>query len=698
MALAGGDSWIGLRRAGFTSPWVWTDGSSYGVDDLGYSAKAYHGGGKELWEKSQGHDNVCARWGWGTAKVWDDVDCDDLNSFTCEKGGASNDPPFVYSPPPPISVNKIFIYHNERKNFADAERTCVQDGGHLASLHSLKDVNEVMDLARGDSWIGLQRSSVTSPWTWTDGSSYGIDDLGHSPTARGGGGKELWEKSQGWDNLCGRWGWGTAKVWDDVNCGDKNPFACEKGGSTNDPPYVYPPPPPSPPYDPTKKTFVFHHEHLSFADAERTCAKDGGHLASLHSRKDVNEVMDLARVDSWIGLQRSSVTSPWTWTDGSSYGIDDLGHSPTARGGGGKELWEKSQGSDGLCGRWGWGTAKVWDDVNCGDKNPFTCEKGGSTNDLPYVYSPPPMIYPPPPPSPPPRSEIRYCHVPDQYNENGRTNFGNDVCSDCTLAQCRARCDGIVPCIGFDTSIADETAKGTCWMKSYISIAQADLKSAHGGSRTTYYSGLLPAAKRLCDPNGSATPQAKPLPPPPPPPRLKIHYCHVPDQYNENGRTNFGNDVCSDCTLAQCRARCDGIVPCIGFDTSIADETAKGTCWMKSYISIAQADLKSAHGGSRTTYYSGRLPTSRRLCFALTAKQEEAQAAVAAAIGDDYKPEAEPDQGLSEEEKPPEGNEKSSEENETGSEEADGDDDGVASNALPPIPDALEVEGVLAPQ
>ena len=119
---------------------------------------------------------------------------------------------------------------------------------------------------------------------------------------------------------------------------------------------------------------------------------------------------------------------------------------------------------------------------------------------------------------------------------------------------------------------------------------------------------------------------------------------------------------------------------------------------MKSYISIAQADLKSAHGGSRTTYYSGRLPTSRRLCFALTAKQEEAQAAVVAAIGDDYKPEAEPDQGLSEEEKPPEGNEKSSEENETGSEEADGDNDGVASNALPPIPDASEVEGVLAPQ
>ena len=87
-------------------------------------------------------------------------------------------------------------------------------------------MNEVMNLAGCDSWIGLKRASKSSPWTWTDGSSYGVDDLGRSGTARNGGGKELWEGNQGRDNVCGRWGWGTAKVWDDVPCTVSSKQAC----------------------------------------------------------------------------------------------------------------------------------------------------------------------------------------------------------------------------------------------------------------------------------------------------------------------------------------------------------------------------------------------------------------------------------------------------------------------------------------
>jgi len=91
-----------------------------------------------------------------------------------------------------------------------------------------------------------------------------------------------------------------------------------------------------------------------------------------------------------------------------------------------------------------------------------------------------------PTPAPTPAAGDAYCYTPTGYRENGRTNFGNDVCNGCTLADCKARCDSIAACVGFDTSISG-SGSGTCWMKSYISIAAADWRSNHGGTRTTYF-------------------------------------------------------------------------------------------------------------------------------------------------------------------------------------------------------------------
>lgn len=192
-------------------------------------------------------------------------------------------------------------------------------------------------------------------------------------------------------------------------------------------------------------------------------------------------------------------------------------------------------------------------------------------------------------PSPPP-PPVSYCDVPGEYYENGRTNFGNDVCNGCTLADCRSRCTGIDKCIGFDTSISGESSHGTCWLKSHISMDPSDVRHT-SGTRTTYFSSRLPADKRKCG----------------------IHYCNVAGEYYENGRTNFGNDVCNGCTLAQCRARCNSISGCVGFDTSVSGETSTGTCWMKSYISMSASDVRKT-SGTRTTYFNTRLPANKRRC------------------------------------------------------------------------------------
>ena len=125
-----------------------------------------------------------------------------------------------YAPAPP---RPRFQYFSAHKSYHDAEADCAAAGGHLASLHSVEDVDDVMALAQGDSWIGLERHSLSSAWTWSDGTPFGQDVLAAD------GRKTLWNTAwgtQGNDGVCARWGWGTSKTWDDVSCGEAKPYTC----------------------------------------------------------------------------------------------------------------------------------------------------------------------------------------------------------------------------------------------------------------------------------------------------------------------------------------------------------------------------------------------------------------------------------------------------------------------------------------
>jgi len=226
-----------------------------------------------------------------------------------------------------------------------------------------------------------------------------------------------------------------------------------------------------------------------------------------------------------------------------------------------------------------------------------------------------PPASPPPPPSPPPYTPptpvsgelnaggVAYCHVAGEYYENGRTSFGGDVIQG-TLDACASACSHILACIGFDTSVT-LGGTGTCWLKSRISIAPADIRTT-SGSRTTYFSSRLESSQRRCTFDGEP---ANPPPPPSAPPIPRLPYCHVAGEYYENGRTSFGNDVISGGTLATCEARCDSIQACIGFDTSVTPGNT-GTCWLKSFICTDPSCIRHTTG-SRTTYFNSRAVNPR---------------------------------------------------------------------------------------
>ena len=73
---------------------------------------------------------------------------------------------------PHFKARQEYKYFSSLKTWTDAEQTCVEWGGHLASFHSFADMNATASLMGGafsmQAWIGLSRDAQNT-WTWSDG-------------------------------------------------------------------------------------------------------------------------------------------------------------------------------------------------------------------------------------------------------------------------------------------------------------------------------------------------------------------------------------------------------------------------------------------------------------------------------------------------------------------------------------------------
>merc|ERR1719334_2281473 len=65
-----------------------------------------------------------------------------------------------------------YKFFNEAKSWYDAEKSCVKEGGHLASIHSKEDhekiINLVKDVPSYRVWIGGSDDKREGKWQWTD--------------------------------------------------------------------------------------------------------------------------------------------------------------------------------------------------------------------------------------------------------------------------------------------------------------------------------------------------------------------------------------------------------------------------------------------------------------------------------------------------------------------------------------------------
>lgn len=92
---------------------------------------------------------------------------------------ACGDIPCAGTPSRSVCNGHCFATCDLESNRGDAEATCTQWGGTLATVHSDADEACVSAFVDGDVWIGLQQlPGALTPrenWVWIDGSAYDYD-------------------------------------------------------------------------------------------------------------------------------------------------------------------------------------------------------------------------------------------------------------------------------------------------------------------------------------------------------------------------------------------------------------------------------------------------------------------------------------------------------------------------------------------
>ncbi|GMT36902.1 hypothetical protein PFISCL1PPCAC_28199, partial [Pristionchus fissidentatus] len=258
-------------------------------------------------------------------------------------------------------TDDCFKLYTLAKAYPDAEDWCMQDGGHLASIHSAEERNNLNDII-GDAspLIGIKCTTISS-CSWSDGTPMDYQNFIYGqPTLEYGSCAYLFYN----DDKFYSW-----------NCATPlNTFLCRAKSLT---PQDYCPPG----YTPYGANCVSVKNVPQTAnDAEYACQIEGGHLASIHSY-DENSFLEwlltnTTGANAHIGLRygnnpndfvTGSPTPSYYWTDNSYYSFNN---------------WAVPEFPDthfGLCGQLlgtdEFGNPGEWSNIPCTTKQPFICEK-----------------------------------------------------------------------------------------------------------------------------------------------------------------------------------------------------------------------------------------------------------------------------------------------------------------------------------
>ncbi|GMR58719.1 hypothetical protein PMAYCL1PPCAC_28914 [Pristionchus mayeri] len=206
-----------------------------------------------------------------------------------------------------INGGDCFKLYTTQQTYDNAETQCVQDGGHLASVHSPNEQNGLTAIMGATTpLIGMRCTDGTaSHCTWSDGSAVDYSNFpGTGPIIAYGSCVHLASNDNSW------YSWNCAAPISGFLCrvSLNAPVTTCTGG------YVA--------YNggcAALKTTV-----RTQSDAEAACSLDGGHLASIHSDTDntfYSQLASNAGLTStiYIGLAWNTAGNSYKWTDDTQY-------------------------------------------------------------------------------------------------------------------------------------------------------------------------------------------------------------------------------------------------------------------------------------------------------------------------------------------------------------------------------------------
>ena len=262
---------------------------------------------------------------------------------------------------------KMELYQEKRLTFTEAEQFCVIRGGHLASVASEEESREVVNITRGvkdgcevgwpnlgpnkDVWLGGKNAE--GDWAWTDRKPWKYKNWAkNQPTKEKDRCNVHAPDERWWVKLCT----------------DKCPFICTveqatrkgpqkfvlqgdtissiniwwKHDSTGEITKHFPPgiriswklenmekKVGNTKIETERSDFwanfesvlhLFKRNHSTWYEAESNCVRNGGHLVSITSQTDFDQVNEiLAEPDGgwyWMGGSDEDVEDTWTWSDG----------------------------------------------------------------------------------------------------------------------------------------------------------------------------------------------------------------------------------------------------------------------------------------------------------------------------------------------------------------------------------------------
>ena len=240
-----------------------------------------------------------------------------------------------------------YKYVEHAMNYSEAEKFCRSEGSYLAEIESEKEQYFLQVLVGYNYvWIGLQDKYHNGNWDyWNSGSPMLYSNWGEGEPNNFKG-----------KQYCGRL-WNQGK-WDDENCESDQKFVCEHGSNQA--------------VQKSRKFYTYHKEKKNYADAQISCASEGGYLVEINSEYEQLFLEGWAHDDQiWIGLSDRQREGNWTnWNSG-----EPITYSYWRK----REPDNKDPNANAQEHCAEMTVQGMWNDLNCDWKMGFICEDSSNT-------------------------------------------------------------------------------------------------------------------------------------------------------------------------------------------------------------------------------------------------------------------------------------------------------------------------------